>query len=60
MEESFLHLWDDLDDTLCACRHLAACALAETLESAAPLIAALLAGAATLLIAHQSLALLAA
>jgi hypothetical protein len=53
MEESFLQLWDELDDVLCACRHLATCVAAETLAAAAPFIAALLGGAATVLIAHQ-------
>ena len=57
MEESFLHLWDELDDMLCACRHLASSALIETLVPAAPFIAGLLAGAATLLIAHRHLPL---
>jgi hypothetical protein len=55
MEESFLQLWDELDDALCACRHVATWAAAETLGSAAPFIAALLGGAATLLIAHPQL-----
>ena len=59
MEESFLHLWDELDDVLCACRHVATWAVTETLAPAAPLLAALLGGAATLLIAHQPLAVLA-
>jgi hypothetical protein len=58
MEEFFLHLWDELDDVLCACRHLATWAAAETLAAAAPFIAALLGGAATVLIAHQRAALL--
>ena len=58
MEESFLHLWDELDDVLCACRHLATCAATETLAVAAPFIAALLGGAATVLIAHHRAALL--
>jgi hypothetical protein len=53
MEESFLHLWDELDDVLCACRHLATCAAIETLATAAPFIAALLGGAATVLIARH-------
>ncbi|HUL17957.1 MAG TPA: hypothetical protein VLV29_01720 [Steroidobacteraceae bacterium] len=58
MEESFLQLWDELDDVLCACRHLATCAAAETLATAAPFIAALLGGAATVLIAHHRMGLL--
>ena len=56
MEESFLHLWDELDDIVCAGRHLAATAAAEVVAVAAPLLAAasgsLLAGA-TLLLAHR-------
>jgi hypothetical protein len=58
MEERFLHLWDELDDVWWSCRHLATWAAAETLDSAAPLLAALLGGAATLLIAHHPTALL--
>jgi hypothetical protein len=57
MEERFLHLWDELDDVLCTCRHLATWAASETLASAAPLLGALLAGATTLLIAHRHLAI---
>jgi hypothetical protein len=52
MEESFLQLWDELDDVWCACRHVATWAAHETLAVAAPLVAALMGGAATLLIAH--------
>jgi hypothetical protein len=59
MEESFLQLWDELDDVLCACRHLATWAADETLASAAPFIAALLGGTATLLLAHPQLVSLA-
>jgi hypothetical protein len=59
MEETFLHLWDELDDVLCACRHMATCAAAETLAAAAPFIAALLGGAATVLIARHPVTLLA-
>jgi hypothetical protein len=55
VEESFLHLWDELDDVWCACRHVATWAAAETLASAAPFITSLLGGAATLLLAHQPL-----
>ena len=57
MEESFLHLWDELDDALCTCRHLATWAAHETLASAAPFVAALLGGAATVLIACRQLGL---
>ena len=53
MEESFLHLWDELDDVWCACLHTATWAAAETLATAAPFIAALLGGAASLLLARQ-------
>jgi hypothetical protein len=57
MEEFFLHLWDELDDLVGACRHVATCAASETVAAAEPLIAAtsgaLLAGAATLLLAHR-------
>jgi hypothetical protein len=60
MEETFLHLWDELDDVLCTCRHLATWAASETLASAAPFIAALLAGAATVLVAGHPLAAAAA
>ena len=44
----------------CACRHVATWAASETLASAAPFIAALLGGAATVLIAHHRVALLSA
>jgi hypothetical protein len=56
VEEFFLHLWDDFDDFVHTCRHLAQAAAAELLSGAAPLIAAasgaLLAGAATLLLSR--------
>ena len=62
MEEFFLHLWDDFDDVVHACRHLGQAAAAELLSGAAPLIAAasgaLLAGAATLLLSRPPLAAL--
>ena len=55
--EFFLHLWDELDDVVSACRHLATETAGEVLSSAAPLIAtasvALIAGATTLLLAAQ-------
>ncbi|MBS0380473.1 MAG: hypothetical protein JSS29_18490 [Proteobacteria bacterium] len=54
MEERFLHLWDELDDVWCTCRHLATWAATETLATAAPFLAALLGGALTLLIAHRT------
>jgi len=53
MEESFLHLWDELDDVWCACLHVATWAANETLATAAPLIAALLGGAASLLLTRH-------
>ena len=59
MEERFLHLWDELDDVWCTCRHLATWAATETLAAVAPFIAAILGGAATLLLAHHGLSALA-
>jgi hypothetical protein len=57
--ELLAHLWDEIDDVVGACRHVATSAAAEALASAAPLIAAasgiLLAGAATLLLGHYPL-----
>lgn len=57
--EFFLHFWDELDDVMGACRHVATSTASEVLAVAAPLIAAasamLLAGGATLLLAHQQL-----
>ena len=59
MEEFFLHLWDELDDLLGVCRHVASVTAAEVLAASAPVIAAtsgaLLAGAATLLLSHRHL-----
>ena len=59
MEEFFLHLWDELDDLIGVCRHVAAVTAAEVLAASAPVIAAtsgaLLAGAATLLLSHRQL-----
>ena len=56
MEEFFLHLWDEWDDLVGACRHVATSVVAEAVAAAAPLIApvsgTLLAGA-TLLLAHH-------
>ncbi|HSY05527.1 MAG TPA: hypothetical protein VK803_06240 [Steroidobacteraceae bacterium] len=58
MEEFFLHLWDELDDLVGVCGHLATATVVEVL-AAAPLVAAasgaLLAGGATLLLAHHPL-----
>ncbi|HYX74998.1 MAG TPA: hypothetical protein VE819_09980 [Steroidobacteraceae bacterium] len=59
MEEFFLHLWDELDDLIGVCRHVAAVTVAEVIAAPAPVIAAtsgaLLAGAATLLLSHRQL-----
>ena len=58
MEEFFLHLWDELDDLVGACRHVATSTASEVLAAAVPAITAaagaLLAGA-TLLLAHRHL-----
>jgi hypothetical protein len=62
MEELFLHLWDEVDDIVGVCRHVASSAAAE-IVAAAPLLAAasaaLLGGAATLLLSHELLSILA-
>jgi hypothetical protein len=59
MEEFFLHLWDEIDDVVGVCRHLATETAAEVLAAPAPVIAAtsgaLLAGAATLLLSYRQL-----
>jgi hypothetical protein len=59
VEEFFLHLWDELDDLVGVCRHVAAVTAAEVLAASVPAIAAtsgaLLAGAATLLLSHRQL-----
>jgi hypothetical protein len=59
MEEFFLHLWDEIDDLIGVCRHLATATAAEVVAASAPVIAAtsgaLLAGAATLLLSHRRL-----
>ena len=59
MEEFFLHLWDEIDDLVGVCRHLATVTAAEVVAASGPVIAAtsgaLLAGAATLLLAHRQL-----
>jgi hypothetical protein len=55
--EFFLLLWDEFDDVVCACRHVATETAGEVLSSAVPLIAtasvALVAGLTTLLLATQ-------
>jgi hypothetical protein len=59
--EFLLHLWDELDDVVGACRHVATSAVAEVVALDARLIAAasafLLAGGATLLARQQLLSL---
>jgi hypothetical protein len=59
VEESFLHLWDELDDLVSICRQVAVATADEVVAAAAPLIAAasaaLLAGAATPLLSHRQL-----
>jgi hypothetical protein len=37
--EVFLHLWDELDDVVSACRHVAASAASELVDGALPLAA---------------------
>jgi hypothetical protein len=58
--EFLAYIWDDLDDVVGACRHLATAALTETLAAAVPFIASaagmLLACAAALLLAREHLA----
>ena len=58
MEEFFLHLYDEIDELACLCRHAATWTVYEAVGAAAPLFAAasgaLLAGA-TLLLAHRTL-----
>ena len=55
--EFLLLLWDDVDDFVCACRHLATETAGEVLASAGPMVAttsvALVAGATTLVLAAQ-------
>ena len=59
MEESFLHLWDELDDIVHTTRHLAAAAAVELVGAAVPLLlaaaTALACGAATLVLVHRPL-----
>jgi hypothetical protein len=54
MEEKFLHAWDELDDTLCLCRHVATLALGEAWDVSVSFVTAasgvLLAGSALLLL----------
>jgi len=59
MEEFFLHLWDEIDDVIGVCRHVATVTAAEVVAASAPVIAAtsgaILAGAATLLLSRRQL-----
>jgi hypothetical protein len=59
MEEFFLHLWDDIDDAVHTCRHLASATAAEMLTVAAPLVTAaslaLLAAAVSLYLSPRPL-----
>ena len=54
MEEKFLHAWDELDDTLCLCRHVATLAFGEAWDLSVSFVTSaagvLLAGTATLLL----------
>jgi hypothetical protein len=56
--EFLAYLWDELDDYVAACRHVATYTAAEVLAPAVPLIATasavLAAGAATLLLAQAA------
>jgi hypothetical protein len=60
VEEFFLHLWDDFDDVVHTCRHLAGNMAVEVLTGAVPLLAAasgtLLAGAAAVWLSTHPLA----
>jgi hypothetical protein len=38
--EIFLHLWDELDDLMGACRHIATCAAMEAAALSKPLLTA--------------------
>jgi len=59
MGEFLLHLWDEFDDVMGICRHVATVMAPELVAASAPVIAAtsgtLLAGAATLLLYHRHL-----
>jgi uncharacterized membrane protein len=54
MEEKFLHAWDELDETLCLCRHVATLVLADawdlSVSFATSAAGTLLAATATLLL----------
>jgi hypothetical protein len=53
MEEMFLHTWDELDDLLHLCRHVATSAATETLAATVPFVA----GIAGAILAGGTLAL---
>ncbi len=48
--ERLLLLWDDLDDIICACRHVAASAVEEVATVSAPLVSAVSAGFSAMLL----------
>ena len=54
MEEKFLHAWDELDDALCLCRHVATGVIGEAWGASVSFVTAtsgvLLAGSALLLL----------
>ncbi len=54
MEEKFLHAWDEVDETLCLCRHVATLVVADawdlSVAFATSAAGVLLAGMATLLL----------
>lgn len=54
MEEKFLHAWDERDDTLCLCRHVATLVLGEAWDVSVSFVTAasgvLLAGSALFLL----------
>jgi hypothetical protein len=54
MEEKFLHAWDELDEALCLCRHVATLTLGEAWGRSVSFLASasglLVAGTATLLL----------
>jgi hypothetical protein len=59
MEETFLHAWDELDDLLCLCRHVATVTAGEALGGSLSMLASVcgvfLTGAATAVLAVRQL-----
>ena len=57
MEEKFLHAWDELDDALCLCRHVATLVLGEAWDVSVSFVSAtagvLLAGSAMFLLSAR-------